>query len=396
VSHGYVIESPVAALREEVSMAIAVDPVAVRTSDAPTMGVEEEFFLVDPVTRLPLPRNAEVIARVDAAAAEFVSGEFTREQIEVRTPPCRDAAELRAELVRVRAAAGAAAASLGLRLCASGTPVLADTRAVVVGDHPRYRAGLAQYRAMLDDFALCSLHIHVQVPDREVAVRVGNHLRPWLPTLLALSANSPFVDGADTGYADWRAVVRSRFPCLGPPPYAESLRRHEELAAAIAESGAMLHAAMPFWDVRPNPVWPTVEIRTMDVTADVDDTVALATVVRALVMTVAERAEAGDPGPVLNSELLRAAYWRAARDGWSGCTLDVRTGRVLASPAQASRLVDQIGPALAASGDTATVSAFMARLAGRGSGAELQRASSARHGCLTGVVDDLLDLTART
>lgn len=366
------------------------------TPDVPTLGVEEEFFLVDPVSRTPQPRSGDVIARVPGYVAEQISGEFTRQQIEVRTTPCVDVDRLRAELVRVRSAANAAAAACGLRLCASGTPVLTDRRDVVVGDHPRYRAGLAQYRAMLDDFALCSTHIHVHLPDRELAVRVSNHLRPWLPTLLAVSANSPFRDGADTGYADWRAVVRSRFPCLGPPPYAESLRRHEELAAAIAESGAMLDAGMPFWDVRPNPVVPTVEIRTMDVPADVDDTVALAAMVRALVMTVAAQARAGDPGPPLNSELLRAAYWRAARDGWSGCTLDVLTGRLLPAAVQAASLVDYIGPALVACGDTSAVSAFMGRLAARGAGAEMQRASAVRHHGLTGVVDDLLERTART
>ncbi|KUH81174.1 MULTISPECIES: glutamate--cysteine ligase [unclassified Mycobacterium] len=375
---------------------MAVGDAVVSLSDVPTMGVEEEFFLIDPVTRTPQPRAADVIAAVGHEAADLVSGEFTRHQIEVRTPPCGDADQLRAELARVRAATNTAAASVGLRLCAAGTPVLTDRRAVEVGDHPRYRAGTAQYRAMLDDFALCSMHVHVHIPDRELALRVGNHLRPWLPTLLVLSANSRFCRGADTGYSDWRAVVRSRFPCLGPPPYASSLRQYEELSAAITESGAMLKADLPFWDVRPNPVWPTVEIRTMDVAADLDDTVALGTIVRALVTTVARAAGAGDPGPMLSSELLRAAYWRAARDGWSGCVPDAATGRLVPSPEQAARLIDHIEAALVAGGDTEAVSAFMDRLSARGNGADLQRASASRHGDLTGVVDDLLDLTART
>lgn len=364
--------------------------------DVPTLGVEEEFFLVDRLTRTPQPRSDDVLARIGADTADLVSGEFTRSQIEVRTPPCLAVDRLRAELVRVRAAANAAAGAEGLRLCATGAPVLTDRRAVVIGDHPRYHAGRAQYRAMLDDFMLCSVHIHVQLPDRETAVLVGNHLRPWLPVLLTMSANSPFRDGVDTGYADWRAVVRSRFPCLGPPPYAESLREHTELAAAIATSGAMLDAAMPFWDVRPNPVVPTVEIRTMDVPADVDDTVALAAIVRALVMTVAARARAGDRGPRLNSEVLRAAYWRAARDGWTGCTLDVLTGRLVPAAQRAARLVADVEPALDACGDAATVSAFLGRLAARGSGADMQRVSAARHHALSGVVDDLVALTART
>jgi glutamate---cysteine ligase / carboxylate-amine ligase len=251
---------------------------------------------------------------------------------------------------------------------------------------------VAQYRAMLDDFLVCSLHVHVHLPDRELAVRVGNHLRPWLPLLVALSANSPFHQGNDTGYADWRAIIRSRFPCLGPPPYAESLRHHEELATAMADSGAMLDAATPFWDIRPNPRLPTVEVRSMDVPADIDDTVALAALVRALVATATDKALAGDPGPRPSSELLRAAYWRAARDGWSGCGVDALTGQILAASVQTARLVDYIGPALHRHDDTGAVHEFVARLIARGTGADLQRVSLARHGTLAGVVDDLVRL----
>jgi carboxylate-amine ligase len=248
---------------------------------------------------------------------------------------------------------------------------------------------------MLDDFAVCALHVHVHVADREMAVLAGNHLRPWLPLLVAMSANAPFHQGRDTGYADWRAVIRSRFPCLGPPPYAESIRRHEELAARMAESEAMLDAALPFWDLRPNPRVPTLEIRSMSVAADIDDAVALAVLIRALVTTVSAKVEAGDPGPCPPSELLRAAYWRAARDGWRGCGVDALSGQILPTPAQADRLIDHIRPALWDHGDLDVVLAYRRRLDATGTGAERQRASAARHGALTAVVDDLVSATAR-
>jgi carboxylate-amine ligase len=359
------------------------------------MGVEEEFFLIDPVTRLPQPVGDRVVKRAADGLGNSVSGEFTQFQLELKTPPCTDAAGLRGELVRLRAGADTAASAEGVRLCASGIAVLDDGGLPPVGSHPRYRAGLAQYRAMMDDFAVCALHVHVHLPERDVAVWVCNHVRPWLPLLVALSANSPFHHGRDTGYANWRAVTRSRFPCLGPPPYAESLRHYEELAAAIAESEAMLDAATPFWDVRLNPRLPTVEIRAMDVTADVDDTVALAVLSRALVATSAARAVAGDPGPPMSTELLRAAYWRAARDGWAGHGVDALTGEIVSAPVQAALLVEHVAAALEAAGDTSTVATFLERLSVRGTGAEMQRASARRRGALTDVVDDLMELTAR-
>jgi glutamate---cysteine ligase / carboxylate-amine ligase len=365
------------------------------TGEIATLGVEEEFLLVDPDTGRPQPAAAAVVAGAEASLGDQVCGEFTSSQIEVRTSPCTDAGQLRDELARLRTAVAGAAIAEGLRLCASGTPVVAP-EAAPVADHPRYRAGVAQYRAMLDDFMVCSTHVHVFLPDRELAVRVSNHLRPWLPLLIAASSNSPFHQGNDTGYADWRAVIRSRFPCLGPPPYAESLCHHEELAAAIADSGAMLNAATPFWDIRPNPKLPTLEIRSMDVVADIDDTVALAVLIRALVSVAADKVLAGDPGPQANSEVLRAAYWRAARDGWPGHGVDALSGEVLPASVQMAGLVDHLAPALRRHGDAASVAGLVDRLANRGTGADLQRASLARRGALAGVVDDLVSLTART
>jgi glutamate---cysteine ligase / carboxylate-amine ligase len=359
------------------------------------IGVEEEYFLVNPHTRMPEPAGARVARLAGATLGDLVCSEFTQYQVEVRTPPCADAISLRNQLLRLRGAAADAAATEGLRICAAGTPVLAANAPAPIGDHPRYRAGVAQYRGMLEDFAICALHVHVHLPDAEVAVLVGNHLRPWLPLLVAMSANSPFHHGRDTGYADWRAVIRSRFPCLGPPPYAESLRHQSELAAAMAESEAMLDTDTPYWDIRTNSKYSTVEIRSMDVNADLDDTVALTILVRALVTTSAARVLAGDPGPRPGSELLRAAYWRAARDGWSGSGVDAMSAQVLPTPIQAGRFFEHVRPALHDSEDTEIVSAFLERLTvRRGGGAERQRACAARHGALTAVVDELARQTA--
>jgi glutamate---cysteine ligase / carboxylate-amine ligase len=360
----------------------------------PTIGIEEEYFLLDPETRAPVPAGARVVA--EAASGEQICGEFSQFQIEAKTSPCDDAQKIRDELVRLRADAARAAAVEGLHICASGTPVIgAEPATSAVGDHPRYRAGLAQYRAMLDDFAVCSMHTHVHLPDRDVALLVGNHLRPWLPLLVAMSANSPFHQGRDTGYAAWRAVIRLRFPCLGPPPYAESSDHQWKLAVALARSEAMLEPGMPFWDIRCNPRLPTLEVRAMDVNADVEDAVAVAVLVRALVMTAETKVLAGQPGPLLSTELLRAAYWRGARDGWYGGGVDALTGEILPTCAQAERLVEFVLPSLEDCGDTDVVTSFLGRLVARGTGADRQRASAEHDGSLFRVVDDLLALTAR-
>ncbi|WP_037837707.1 carboxylate-amine ligase [Streptomyces sp. NRRL S-337] len=369
-------------------------PPAAHTGDLPTIGVEEEYFVVDPHTRAVVPTGPGVAARASRVVGDLAANEFAECQVEGRTPPCRTAGELRGELERVRRALVTAARAEGSCLCASGTPVLRHGGPPRVGDHPRYRAGREQYRSMLDDFVISAFHVHVHLPDRELAVLSGNHVRPWLPFFIALSANSPFFEGRDTGYASWRSVIRGRFPCLGPPPYAGSLEEHERLAVLIADTEAMLEPGMPFWDLRPNPRLPTLEIRSMDVLQDIDDTIAVAVLLRALVVTAAEKVRRGDPGPRWDGEVLRAACWRAARDGWNGAGFDALTGQVRPVSEVAEQLVRHVRPVLAQYGDLAEVTALFQRMAARGDGAGRQRAWGRSGAGPAGVVDRLVLATA--
>ncbi|WP_282697746.1 YbdK family carboxylate-amine ligase [Streptomyces sp. CC208A] len=362
------------------------------------MGVEEEYFLVDPGSGRISAAAGRVLARARAepGASDVLTGEFTRHQIEARTTPCATLAHLRTELSAVRRAAARAARAEGLRLCASGTPVLGEAAEATerapgeeagdgawgtpVGDHPRHRAGVAQYRAMMGDFAVCAQHVHVHCPDRECAVLVGNHLRPVLPTLVALSANSPFHEGRDTGYASWRSVIRQRFPCLGPPPYARSLAESARRAETIAAAEAMLAPTLPFWDVRPNPRLPTVEIRCPDVSADLEGAVCLAALVRALVAEAIGAVGRGDPGPRVGAEELRAAYWKAARDGVTGNGVDLATGRAVPAAELARALPTRVEGPLEAAGDRQAVHAYVRRTLVDGPGAALQRAAAREAG----------------
>ncbi|MFE2876504.1 YbdK family carboxylate-amine ligase [Streptomyces roseus] len=359
-----------------------------------TVGVEEEFFLVDPHTRLVVPAGPVVAARAAGRVGDLVAEEFALCQVEGRTPPCRSGAELCGHLDRVRAALVGAARAEGVRVCASGTPVLQGPGPVQVADHARYLAAGLQYRSMMDDFAVSALHVHVHLPDRELAVWTANRLRPWLPLLIAVSANSPFHRGTDTGYAGYRTVLRSRFPCLGPPPYARTLQEHERLAAAISASEAMLDPTTAYWDLRPHPRLPTLEIRVMDVLPDVRDTVAVALLLRALVTTLAGRACEHGPGPAWEAEVLRAACWRAARDGWSAACFDPASGRYRPADDIAADTVALLRPALEASGDAREVEALFRRIAEHGDAATRQRSWATPDGGPQAVVDRLVLATA--
>ncbi|WP_019633452.1 carboxylate-amine ligase [Actinomadura atramentaria] len=354
---------------------------------APRFGIEEEYFVVDPATRGVVPRAAPVVARAAGALGERASLELIGFLAEAKTPPCRDLAELAAEVRAMRAAMADAAAREGLALAATGTPVLGDLLPPPITAGARYADSLATYRALDDEQCICACHVHVEVPGLEAAVAVSNRLRPWLPTLLALTANSPYWAGRDTGHACWRSVTWSRWPVAGPPPYLESAAHYEDLVGTLLGCGALMDPATVFWDVRPSSRLPTVEVRLADVALTADAAAVFAALVRALVEVSLDAAAAGEDAPRPPQELLRAAYWLAARDGLAGAGVDARTGRPARFRDLAAALVGHARPALAASGDLDRVADGVRALLERGTGADAQRAAFRRRGRLTDVVD---------
>lgn len=356
----------------------------------PLMGVEEEYFLVDPRTREVVPYGDEVAAKAAEELGDLVSRELGRYQVETKTPPCGTFGELHGELRRLRTVVAAAAESLGARAAAVGTVPFGAPVPMPVTDDPRCAKQLRDYRGLVDEHVICAAHVHVGVPDRDRAVLVGNHLRPWLPHLIALSANSPFFCGRDTGYASWRHTMWQRWPVSGPPPYFSSYDAYEQLLTALTDSGTLPDRRTLFWDIRPSSRYPTVEVRVADVPVTAEESALLALLVRALTVTALRAVERGDPGPELSAELLRAACWRAARDGLRGKRMDPRTGRLSPADGLVPSLLHHIGPALEETGDRETVVALLRRLAACGTGADRQRAVHARRGSLLDVVDALV------
>uniref|UniRef100_UPI00104152F2 carboxylate-amine ligase n=1 Tax=Actinomadura roseirufa TaxID=2094049 RepID=UPI00104152F2 len=294
---------------------------------APRFGIEEEYFVVDPGSREVVPRAAAVVRRAALALGERASTELVGFLVEAKTPPCDDLGKLEEQVHAMRAAMADAAAAEGVRLAASGTPVLGDLVPAPITAGARYAESLATYRGLDDEQCICSCHVHVEMPDRERAVQVSNHLRPWLPTLLALAANSPYWAGRDTGHACWRALSWARWPVAGPPPFFESHAHYLELVETLLGCGALMDTGTIFWDVRPSARLPTLEIRLGDVAPTAADAAVFAALVRALVQVAVTAVEAGERAPDPSQELLRAAYWLAARDGLAGTGLDVCTGR---------------------------------------------------------------------
>jgi carboxylate-amine ligase len=360
------------------------------------LGVEEEFLVIDPQSRAVVPRAGAVLQRARHRLGDRVTGEITELQVELRTTPCETAVELLEQLRRGRRLLHSAAVAEGLRVVASGTPVLGDVvpPPIIPGERPA--RGMATFRALHDEASICAVHVHVELPDRDRAVLVGNHLRPYLPILLALTANSPYWDGRDSGYASWRTIGWQRWPVAGPPPYLTSAAHYDRTVATLQAAGAIVDAGTIFWDVRPSARLPTLEVRVADVPVTAEESAVYAALVRALVVTLDAAVAAGDPGPQPAPELLRAAYWRAARDGLAGYGVNPHTGALIAVEDLVSQLVDTVRPTLRAYGELNLVTAGLDRLVTEGTGAVRQRRAAQAGGRLADVVDDLIARTVPT
>lgn len=360
-----------------------------------SFGVEEEFLLLDPSTGTAVGRAADVLARADKTAARapgaVLKVELNTSQVESATGVCTSLAQLRAQLRDGRRRLGAAAAAENLWLVSAGNPVLASPRVEPnVGE--RFDRITGSYRGVVADYEACGCHVHVGVPDRDTAVAVINHVTPWLPTLLALSGNSPFRDGRDTGYASWRMIDQSRFPGSGLTPWFGSAAAYDAQVARMVEWGVIVDDHMSFWLARPSERFPTVELRVADAATTVAEAVVQAALSRALVRTALADLARGRTGPVLDGQLAAAAVWTAARYGLDGPGIHPVHGRRVPATVLVEELLAHTAAALEDTGDLDGVRRAVAALATGGTGARRQRAA-ADSGGLLGVLRMLAERT---
>ncbi|NUT50812.1 MAG: carboxylate--amine ligase, partial [Saccharothrix sp.] len=215
---------------------------------APTVGVEEEFLLVDAGTGEPVPHARDVVESAGWKFGVDLDAGLTDALVTIRTPLCHDVADVRRQLHGLRSVAAGVAHGLGHRLLAVGVPPVGEPH-VSISDREPFRGIGEDYRLPAAELSTCGCHVHVAVPDPEAAVRVCDHVRPWLPVLGTVTANSPFTRGRDTGYASWRSLVRSRWPAAGPPPYFDSPAHYQATCEALLAAGVARDPRTFDWDV---------------------------------------------------------------------------------------------------------------------------------------------------
>ena len=360
--------------------------------DERLVGVEEELMLVDPATgRLTGVASRALRAHEEDGRADApVEAELFLQQIESQTPPTTDVTEIATHLRSSRRVMGEAARAAGAAAVATGTAVLVDGDSEVT-PKPRYQRIVEEYGELARSALACAMHVHVDITDEDEGVRALGGISPWLPLLLALSANSPYAQGRDTGYASWRYQTWSRWPSHGTGAGYGSLEDYRSVRSRLVEWGAALDDGMLYLDARLSQTFPTLELRVADVCSDLEDAVLVTALARGLVATEAGRAPA--PDPEWRDDLLRAAGWRASRYGLSGKLVDPRRLELVPARDAVATLVDHTRAALDGTGDLALVEDQVERLLARGNGATQQRRTFERTGSLAQVVADAVDRT---
>jgi len=288
-----------------------------------TIGVEEEFQIIDPET---VERRAHVIQLITSAAArgigDLVKQEMHQSIVETGTKICENVSELRMEMHRTRSELVMAAESTGLRVAAAGTHPFSSWIDQVISPGERYQNIVEEMGQLARSLLIFGMHIHVAMPDKQTTIDMMNMVRYFLPHLLALSTSSPFWMGRNTGLKSFRTTVFRRFPRTGIPEVFESWSEYENFINLLVKLNCIDTGKKIWWDVRPHPTYGTLEFRMFDTATRVEEAVAIAALTQAIVVKLHRLYTRNQSWRIYRRALIEENKWRAARYGIEGKLID--------------------------------------------------------------------------
>jgi carboxylate-amine ligase len=343
-------------------------------SDPYTLGVEEEYMLLDNETFDLVQHIDTVLAAVQGHELEpRINPELMQSVLEIATPVCHTPADVREQLLQLRGYVSGVAREQGLRVGSAGTHPFSLFERQRITAKDRYRALVDQMQYIARRELIFGLHVHVAVNDAEKAIQVVNGLIAHLAELVALSANSPFWRGEPTGLASSRHMVFAAFPRSGPPPRFRDYADYAEVVGQLERTGCIADYTHIWWDIRLHPRLGTIEIRICDAVTQLDDVVAIAAYCQALVKHYSERFDAGEEIPSFHRILTTENKWLAARYGLEAPVMDLVTGRRNRLPVGQAirRTLKLLEPHARALGSESEL-AGIAQILRRGNGADRQ------------------------
>jgi carboxylate-amine ligase len=357
-----------------------------------TLGVEEEFQIVDPATRELRSHIQQFLGEGKVTLSEQIKPEMHQSVVELGTDICSDIHGAREQVVRLRSELASMASRSGLKIASAGTHPFSHWFDQHITEGERYQTIVKDLQQVARANLIFGLHVHVGMPNREIALPVMNQTRYFLPHLYALSTNSPFWVGRNTGLKGYRLKVFERFPRTGTPDAFESLSEYQDFIDLLIKTGCIDNAKKVWWDIRLHPFFDTLEIRICDAQSRVDDTLAMAAIIQAIVVKLHKLHWQNTTFRVYRRRLIDENRWRASRYGIDGKMIDFGRETEVETRLLLGELLDFISTEVDELGLEKEI-AHVKRIMREGTGADRQVAAWERNHNMHDVVDLIVQET---
>jgi len=354
-----------------------------------TLGIEEEFAIIDPETRELRSHIQEILEYGKVILKEQIKPEMHQSVVELGTEICQSVVDARAHVIELRSRLAELAARGGLKIASVGTHPFSHWRDQLITQGERYREIVKDMQQLARANLIFGLHVHVGIPDRDVAIHVMNQARYFLPHIYALSVNSPFWVGQETGLKGYRLKVFERFPRTGIPDAFESLSEYEDYCKLLVKTGCVDNAKKIWWDIRLHPFFDTLEVRVCDAQSRVDDTLAIAALIQAVIVKLHKLLSRNITFRVYRRRLLDENRWRASRYGIDGKLIDFGKEAEVDTRSLLNELLEFVSTEVNELG-TGNEMAHIERIMREGTGADRQLAVWERTQDMKAVVDNIV------
>jgi len=354
-----------------------------------TLGIEEEFAIIDPETRELRSHIQEILEGGKVTLKEQIKPEMHQSVVELGTEICQSIVDARAHVIELRTKLAELAGRSGLKIASVGTHPFSHWRDQLITQGERYQEIVKDMQQLARANLIFGLHVHVGIPDRHSAIQVMNQARYFLPHIYALSANSPFWVGQDTGLKGYRLKVFERFPRTGIPDAFESLSEYEDYCKLLVKTGCVDNAKKIWWDIRLHPFFETLEVRVCDAQSRVDDTLAIAALIQAVIAKLHTLLRQNITFRVYRRRLLDENRWRASRYGIDGKLIDFGKETEVEARSLLNELLEFVSTEVNDLG-TQKEMAHIERIMREGTGADRQLAVWERAQDMKAVVDHIV------
>src|SRR3954447_1376740 len=357
-----------------------------------TLGIEEEFAIVDPETRELRSHIQEILEGGKVTLKEQVKPEMHQSVVELGTEICQSTQEARAHVIELRSKLAELAGRSGLKIASSGTHPFSHWHDQLITEGDRYKEIVKDMQLLARANLIFGLHVHVGIPSRETAIHVMNQARYFLPHIYALSVNSPFWVGRNTGLKGYRLKVFERFPRTGIPDAFESLSEYEDFCKLLVKTGCIDNPKKIWWDIRLHPFFDTLEVRVCDAQSRVDDTLAIAALIQAIVSKLFKLLRQNTTFRVYRRRLLDENRWRASRYGIEGKLIDFGRETEVETCSLLNELMEFVSTEVDELGSRREM-AHIERIMREGTGADRQLEVFHRTNDMKAVVDQIVSET---